>query len=173
MQTSGITAPCVYQFSVLFCGIYILCWGTYAIPPGYLPLRFHILRSFIGDPSWQGTLDPHTGQGPVIKSSRVCNDGAVSGSGCVYGTYMEGPRHVWLTCHYTSAQMPHGHRHTACTPCTCTQKETSGHYLQKQQPPRHLTSIDIYGCLLNKLWHYRTHFESRLTTSWTFASLSN
>lgn len=30
--------------------------------------------------------------------------------------------------------------------------ETSGHDFQKQQPPYHLTSIDIYGWLLNKLW---------------------
>lgn len=164
-----------HQFSVLFCCIYIFCWGTYVVTLGNLPLRFHV-RLFIGDPSWQGTLDPRTGQGPVIKSSRICNDGAVSVSGCVYGTYMEGRRHVWLTFHNTSAQMPHGHRRTACTactPCTCTQMETSGHYLPEQQPPRHLTSIDSHGWLLNKLWHYRTLFESRLTTSWTCGSLSS
>lgn len=134
MQTRGITVQCVYAPS-LFCFVLLylhILLGNICHYTRISALTFPVLHSFIGDPSWQGTLDPHTGQGPVIKSSRICNDGAVSVSGCVYGTYMEGPQHVWLTCHYTSAQMPHGHRRTACTPCTCTQNETRGHYLQRQ-----------------------------------------
>lgn len=148
--------------SVLFCLVvftyfveeYMSLWQD-------LPLHFRVLHLFMVDPSGQETLGPHMGHVPAIRSSRMCKDGAVSISGCVYGAYMEGPLHVWVTCHYTSAQTSHGHRRAACKPCTCTQNETSSHDLQKQQPPHHLTFIDIYGWLLNKLWHYITQVESR------------
>lgn len=127
MQTFGAQL-CVYipcQLSGLVRRSYIFCCGTYVIRPGYLPLRFHVPHLFIGDLSWQETLEPHTGHGPVIKSSHICNDGAVSISGCVYGTYMDalGMSDLLVTTHQHKRSMTTGvqlarrvHEHTTGPP---------------------------------------------------------
>lgn len=78
--------------SVLFCLVVFTYFvEEYMSLRQDLPLRYHL---FMVDPSGQETLGAHTGHGPAIRSSRMCKDGAVSISGCVYWTYMEGPLHV-------------------------------------------------------------------------------
>lgn len=126
-----------------------------------------VLTADIRNPS-----HPHPDHSTAMESSHICNHGALSLSGCVYGTYMDaGPSSTclaYLSLHI-SANSPVATGAPARTPSTFTTKrgekkaknETSGHGYQKRQPPRHLTFIDVYDRLLNKWCHCGIPVQSR------------